>query len=198
MNFHPEVAVSAPCSGRYQFRNDEGKMRVIWQPPDSFEQWLAICRDSECINGWNAYQQEGKPIVDRVAERFKNEFENVEGIVDIGIGIDHGGAWVIRCNHRFVFNPKLIPEVFLGIRVKRLVSGELPREFEEARKMGGDVWAPSNFRAYVGRCADEIRNLIGSSTMTDEEILDFLSPYGTFAQWTKMHEEMARDCLDHS
>jgi hypothetical protein len=94
----------------------------------TFAEWLALS-DAERRNEasrWNAYAGEGHEIVTEVTEDFRVKYGAIPGVDVTGLGIYHGGDWVIGVTHPFVFDRRLLPTSHLGIGVRTLIGGELP------------------------------------------------------------------------
>lgn len=91
---------------------------------------------------------------------------------------------VIVISKPFVFDGRLIPDKYEGIRIRRHIHGKLPTEFK-IRPPADDgtrvdfIWAPERFEKFVDRKMDSIRERLQSPEMSREEILDALC-FGDF------------------
>jgi hypothetical protein len=142
----------------------------------TFAEQLALS-DAERRNEasrWNAYAGEGHEIVAEVTEDFRVKYGTIPGVDVTGLGIYHGGDWVIGVTHPFVFDRRLLPTSHLGIGVRTLIGGELPPEFQDGQRRYPYVWAPPHYEQFVDRCAGEIRRQLGRPNMSRDEMLSAL------------------------
>lgn len=97
--------------------------------PSSLADWEAwLSEQPGHVNEWNGYAGECEAIVLAGLERFRGAFEATPGIERISHGVHHNGNRVIHVGHRFVFDPRSIPESYAGLQLRRSVV-DLPREF---------------------------------------------------------------------
>jgi len=147
---------------------------------------------SEVVASWNAYSNEGSPYVTRVKEKFEEQFGSLQGVSNIGVGIYHGGGWVIDYSHPFIFDHRIKPpSVFMGIHVSsRTPRNDYPPEFQVQDPETEYLWAYQRYEAFVDRSPAEIRAKLGKPNMSREEMLDALSPNGNFEKWKQQCSEL--------
>ncbi|MBC8343904.1 MAG: hypothetical protein ISR55_06870 [Bacteroidetes bacterium] len=123
-----------------------------------------------------------------VLERFKKKYAYLEefglkfhGLQEIN---SEKRTTVISISKPLIFDSRLIPDKFEGLRIKRTIHGKLPKEFK-VRKPDNDgnmldyVWAPERFELFIDRNMNEIREKLEQPEMTREDILDALC-FGDF------------------
>lgn len=144
--------------------------------PTSLNAWLELSEDERTsrMARFNPYAGDGGELVAQIAERLRHNLNHLRDVIVDGGGIYHGGSWVIGVSHPFVFDRRLIPARYLGVDVRGRARMPLPPEFEGQTHPTGYVWSPPNFERFVDRCADDIREQLGQSDMTREEMLHAL------------------------
>jgi hypothetical protein len=140
------------------------------------QEWLELSEPerSRRLASLNAYAAEDEALLKEIADRFRHEYAHLRGVQITGLGVYHGGSWVIGVSHPFVFDRRLLPQYYLGVPVKTGVSMPLPEEFQGQEFPHAYVWAPKNFERFVDRCADQVRREFGRPDMTREEMLHAL------------------------
>jgi hypothetical protein len=134
--------------------------------------WLEMT-DSErvkCQNDWDVYKLEGENLVDEIVQKFINEYGSIKNVNIIGKGVEQGGCWTIAYEHPFIFDKRSIPEKYLGIGLKAIISEDLPYEFQIKDKKEY-VWSPERYEKFVDRCAEEILEKLGGRNMSRYEML---------------------------
>lgn len=96
---------------------------------------------------------------------------------------------VIEISRPLIFDSRVIPDRYEGLRIKRRIHGPLPEEFRIDRDSVDwhkreYVWAPERFEKYVDRKAEYIRKQLGDPELTRDELLDCLC-FGNY----KAHKE---------
>ncbi|MEA3496959.1 MAG: hypothetical protein U9R42_13115 [Bacteroidota bacterium] len=93
---------------------------------------------------------------------------------------------VILVSRPMIFDNRELPTRYEGLRLKVIVHGRLPKEFN-IRKPESDgtrvdfIWAPERFEKFVDRCSDEIMETLKKSDMSREEMLDAIC-FGNFKE----------------
>jgi hypothetical protein len=62
-----------------------------------YEDWLSMSDEerNQIIRSWNPYEGEGREIVEKAFERFKESFGKPKGVLDLHCGLYHGGMLII-------------------------------------------------------------------------------------------------------
>ena len=129
----------------------------------------------------------------RTLANFKERYKHLEkkGLRILGLKLVDPAkkSHVLEISRPLIFDSRVIPDRYEGLRIKRRIHGALPPEFQIDREAVDwhkkeYVWAPERFEKYVARCADEIRTQLGNEELTDDELLDALC-FGNF----KAHKE---------
>ena len=136
-----------------------------------------------------------------VLERFKKKYSHLEvfglkfhGLQEIN---SEKRTTVICISKPLIFDSRLIPDKFEGLRIKRTIHGKLPKEFK-VRKPDNDgqmldyIWAPERFELFIDRNMEEIREKLGKAEMQRDEILDALC-FGNFEAHKLKCERLIRD-----
>jgi hypothetical protein len=136
----------------------------------SLEEWLELTEPERArrVAELNAYEGEGETLLQQATARFREEFGSLRGLAISGLGVHHGGSWVIGVSHPLIFDRRRVPTYYLGLPVNATVSQPLPEEFQ------GYAWAPENYERFVDRCSHEIRRELGRPEMSREEMLHAL------------------------
>jgi hypothetical protein len=105
-----------------------------------------------------------------VLERFRKKYQHLE---ECGLKINglqeinsEKRTTVISISKPLIFDSRLIPDKFEGLKIKRTIHGKLPEEFK-VRKPDNDgnmldyIWAPERFEKFVDRHTEEIRKKTG-------------------------------------
>ncbi len=121
-------------------------------------------------------------------EHFKERFKHLEkkGLRILGIKLidPEKKSHAIEISRPLIFDSRVIPDRYEGLRIKRRIHGPLPEEFQIDREAVDwhkreYVWAPERFEKYVDREGDRIRKELGDTEMTREDMLDALC-FGNF------------------
>ena len=129
----------------------------------------------------------------RTLENFKERYKHLEkkGLRILGIKLvdPEKKTHVIEISRPLIFDSRVIPDRYEGLRVKRRIHGALPEEFQIDRDAVDwhkkeYVWAPERFEKYVDRNADKIRKKLGDPNMSREDMLDALC-FGNFQEHKK-------------
>ena len=129
----------------------------------------------------------------RTLANFKERYKHLEkkGLRILGLKLvdPTKKSHVLEISRPLVFDSRVIPDRYEGLRIKRRIHGALPEEFQIDREAVDwhkkeYVWAPERFEKYVARCSAEIRTQLGNEDLTDDELLDALC-FGNF----KAHKE---------
>jgi hypothetical protein len=122
-----------------------------------------------------------------IADRLRAELRGFEGVTVSEPGVYHCGEWVISVGTPFIFDRRLIPDRYLGVR---LLSGPsaLPPEFQIRDSDSEYVWAAERYEAFVDRAAEEIRAALRNPNMAREEMLDALVG-GDFEEFKCRYEQ---------
>lgn len=129
----------------------------------------------------------------RTLDNFKVRYKHLEkkGLRILGLKLIDPvkKSHVLEVSRPLIFDSRVIPDRYEGLRIKRRIHGELPEEFQIDRTVEDwqkkeYVWAPERFEKYVDRCHDEIQKKLGIEDMSREDMLDALC-FGNF----KAHQE---------
>lgn len=132
---------------------------------------------------------------------FKERFKHLEkkGLRIIGVKLIDPAkkSHVIEISRPLLFDSRMIPDRYEGLRVKRRIHGALPEEFQIDRSAidwhkREYVWSPERFEKYVDRCADEIRKTLGDENMSREDMLDALC-FGNFKAHREKCDQMIKE-----
>ena len=150
----------------------------------TFSQWLALSEQErfDQLSHW-AYREEARSLMERIAEDFRANYRHLNGLGVNGVGIHHGGTWVIDVNVPFVFDRRQVPSAHLGIYVHCTIRpDDLPPEFREGTRRHVYIWAPPHYEQFVDRCGHDIGSKLGQPAMTREEMLSALvgMPFDAF------------------
>lgn len=126
-------------------------------------------------------------------EHFKERYKHLEkkGLRILGIKLvdPEKKTHVIEISRPLIFDSRLIPDRYEGLRIKRRIHGALPQEFQIDRDAVDwhkkeYVWAPERFEKYVDREAAKIRKKLGDPNMSREDMLDAIC-FGNFQKHKK-------------
>ncbi|MBI3143449.1 MAG: hypothetical protein HYZ16_11545 [Bacteroidetes bacterium] len=109
-------------------------------------------------------------ILDRFEKKYahlKKKGLRIEGLAEIDSIRKYK---VIKVSKPFIFDNRLIPDKFEGVKLQKRISGDLPNEFKTDQERF--IWSPDRYERFVDRCGDEIRKKLGLDTMSREEMLD--------------------------
>ena len=83
----------------------------------------------------------------------------------------------ITVQHRFVFDNRLVPSEFNGIKVTNTTVGEMPLEFPEPLNdiPLEEYYNPKRYIRFVNRCLPQIRRKLKKHDMSVQEALDALT-----------------------
>ena len=124
----------------------------------------------------------------RTLDNFKERYKHLEkkGLRILGIKLidPRKKTHVIEISRPIIFDSRVIPDRYEGLRVKRKIHGALPEEFQINRDSVDwhkreYVWAPERFEKYVDREADIIRKTLGDPEMSREDMLNAIC-FGDF------------------
>ena len=100
----------------------------------------------------------------------------------------------ISVKHPFIFDNRLVPDEFQGIKVHNIIIGDSPLEFPEP---GHDFellevyHAPERYINFVNRCITQIRKKLKNPDLPKEEALDAIT--GGFEKHIKWCEELSEN-----
>ena len=121
-------------------------------------------------------------IIEEISGETFIEAKNASSIYEL----IEGEKYEITIFRPFIFDNRLIPEEFEGVKIKNVEVGERPQEFdvdEKDESIPLELYdAPEKYIAFVDRCFDEIRLKLDNPKMTKEEMLDALTFEGNFAK----------------
>jgi len=129
----------------------------------------------------------------RTLDNFKVRYKHLEkkGLRILGLKLIDPvkKSHVLEISRPLIFDSRVIPDRYEGLRVKRRIHGALPEEFQIDREAVDwhkkeYVWAPERFEKYVDRCSDEIKKQLGNEDMSREDMLDALC-FGNFKKHQK-------------
>ena len=124
----------------------------------------------------------------RTLDNFKERYKHLEkkGLRILGLKLvdPTKKSHVLEISRPLIFDSRVIPDRYEGLRIKRRIHGPLPEEFQIDREAVDwhkkeYVWAPERFEKYVDRCSEEIRKELGDENMSREDLLDALC-FGNF------------------
>ncbi len=124
----------------------------------------------------------------RTLDNFKERYKHLEkkGLRILGIKLIDPlkKTHVIEISRPIIFDSRVIPDRYEGLRVKRKIHGALPVEFQINRDAidwhkKEYVWAPERFEKYIDRDADNIRKILGDPEMSREDMLNAIC-FGNF------------------
>jgi hypothetical protein len=150
----------------------------------TFAEWLTLSDHDrqQILSRWNPYGGEGGELVTQIADDFRTKYGTLPRLNVRGIGVYHGGQWVIHVTRPFVFDRRKMPDWHLGIMVHGSLVGDLPVEFRDGSRKYEYPWSPPHFEAFVDRCADEIRAELDLPSAGRDELLSALAgmPFADF------------------
>ncbi|MEQ8325207.1 MAG: hypothetical protein RIC15_08715 [Vicingaceae bacterium] len=138
--------------------------------------------------------------LDHFKERYKHLQKKGLRIQGIKLVDPEKKTHVIEVSRPLIFDSRMIPDRYEGLKVKRRIHGPLPDEFQIDREevewhKKEYIWAPERFERYVDRCADMIRKKLGNPEMSREDMLDALC-FGDFEEHKKkVHKLVAEGKL---
>jgi hypothetical protein len=135
------------------------------------QEWKALPESErkQIVLAWNAYSDEGEPLLSQIVEEFRREYGSVRGLSITGLGNYHGSL-VIGVRTNLIFDKRLVPDEYLGLDVHRSLN-TTPESFNV---FGSYYWAPENYEHLVDTQAEEIRRELGRPEMTRDEMLHAL------------------------
>ena len=91
-----------------------------------------------------------------------------------------GDVNVISISTPFIFDNRLLPNKFMGLTVRKGINEkDLPDDFKNIDKEKEYIWAYQRFETFVDNHIDLIRQKLGNTDMTKDEILDAIC-FGDF------------------
>ena len=124
---------------------------------------------------------------------FKERYKHLEkkGLRILGIKLidPEKKTHVIEISRPLIFDSRVIPDRYEGLRIKRRIHGPLPPEFQIDRDAVDwfkkeYIWAPERFEKYVDRNAEKIKKKLGIPDMSRDDMLDALC-FGDFKKHKK-------------
>ena len=102
----------------------------------------------------------------------------------------------ITVKHPFVFDNRLVPQAFQGVKVNNVCIGKFPKEFPEPTT--DDVpleihFAPDRYIAFVNRKLTLIRKKLKKPNLTKGEALDAISFEGSFEKHVNWCKQLAQE-----
>ncbi len=93
---------------------------------------------------------------------------------------------VIDVSRPLIFDNRLLPKTFEGLKIKSKIYGELPDEFKIDREGAKKefIWAPERFIKFVDRCSETIKKELNNPNLDRSEMLSAIC-FGDF----KAHKE---------
>jgi hypothetical protein len=97
----------------------------------NIQEWLALTEEEQCrrVDSWNPYIDEGQPLLNEIAEHLRRELSHLRDVTVNGLGIYHGGSWVIVVSHPYAFNRGQLPQRYLGVWLNLMYRGPISPEF---------------------------------------------------------------------
>ena len=136
----------------------------------------------------------------RTLDNFKVRYKHLEkkGLRILGLKLIDPAkkSHVLEISRPLIFDSRVIPDRYEGLKIKRRIHGSLPEEFQIDREAVDwhkkeYVWAPERFEKYVDRCSEEIQKQLGIENMSREDMLDALC-FGNFEE----HKEKVRKLIE--
>ncbi len=133
--------------------------------------------------------------------RFKEKYKFLEnkGLRIIGLKVidPEKKTHVIEISRPLIFDSRIIPDRFEGLKIKRRIHGSLPEEFQINRDAidwhkREYVWAPERFEKFTDRCLDEIKKELNAPDISREEVLDALC-FGNFEAHKEKCEQLIKE-----
>jgi hypothetical protein len=122
-----------------------------------------------------------------ILKRFEVKYAGLkkQGLMVHGLARVNTGKWttVISISRPLIFDSRLLPKKFEGLKVKAKIQGQLPDEFKINRDSpeAEYIWAPERFEKFVERCEEEIKQKLAMPDMKKEEILDAIC-FGSYQE----------------
>jgi len=136
----------------------------------------------------------------RTLDNFKERYKHLEkkGLRILGIKLidPEKKTHVIEISRPLIFDSRVIPDRYEGLRVKRRIHGPLPEEFQIDRDSVDwhkreYVWAPERFEKYVDREGGKISKALGNPEMSREDMLNAIC-FGNY----QAHKEKVEKLID--
>lgn len=147
----------------------------------NFNKWLQMSREERIqeYQKWNVYNGEGKEIVQKINEAFKDKYGMQLGFVINEPCINQGGDWVLSVS-TVIGDPILdIPTEFLGIGVIRGFSGLS----QELRKKLSEKFS-NNIETFAKEELPEFKKyfpFMNNPDVPDERSIEFIKNYVLFS-----------------
>lgn len=120
-----------------------------------------------------------------------NEGKSVDNINEL----TEGKNYELTVFHPFIFDNRILPKEFEGVKIKNVEEGERPKEFdvdENEKFIPLDVYhSPEKYIKFVDRCFDDIRIQLENPNMSKDEMLDALTFDGSFKEHIKWCKEIS-------
>lgn len=135
--------------------------------------------------------------LDNFKERYKHLQKKGLRILGIKLIDPEKKTHVIEISRPLIFDSRIIPDRYEGLRIKRRIHGPLPEEFQVDRDAVDFhkreyIWAPERFEKYVDRCSDKIRKQLGDPDLTREDMLDAIC-FGNFRKHKQKVQNLIRE-----
>ena len=135
-----------------------------------------------------------------ILAQFKKKYKFLEdrGLRIIGLKVvdPEKKTHVIEISRPLIFDSRMIPDRFEGLKIKRRIHGNLPEEFQIDRDAidwhkREYIWAPERFEKFTDRCFNEIKKELNDPDISSEEVLDALC-FGDF----QAHKEKCQRLIE--
>ena len=133
-----------------------------------------------------------KIVVDEITEEVKGSKGNSEHCVY------NPPLLRISVKHPFIFDNRLVPEEFNGIKVLNIIIGDFPLEFPEPTHDLEPLeqhFAPERYVSFVSRSLNLIRKKLKNPDLSKIEALDAIT--GGFENHVKWCKELAENSKNH-
>ncbi len=134
---------------------------------------------------------EGLNLINETDDITYSEASDVNNINEL-IG---GGNYELSVFRPFVFDNRILPKVFEGVKIKNVEVGARPQEFDVDENENfiplDEYHSPEKYIKFVDRCFDDIRLQLGNPNMSKEEMLDALVFSGCFIEHIKWCKEIS-------
>ena len=103
----------------------------------------------------------------------------------------------IHVNHPFVYDNRLVPKKFMGVKVSNGIIGKFPNEFpsQNATLPIFEWFSPNNYKRFVSNNILKLRKEFNNAKLTETEALNALMQSGTFIEHEKKCIKMKNDIV---
>jgi len=107
------------------------------------EQWFSLSekKRKSIYSSWDIYKGDGIGILKAVLERFRRDYVNKNGIININSGLYHGGDWIISVTIEWNYKDEVkLPNDYYGFTVQKFYDKIPASVMAEKAKKQFKVW----------------------------------------------------------